>query len=255
MASKFDRLEVAKFSGPVFNIKDKNKFDTAIALLKESLFDGGETFYCSDNIITWNRNYSFVRDPFFQQILTSPSYSNIEKAIVWRTYVLIYFANIALSVKGDFLECGCFKGYTAKQVVKKLDLSSRSYYLYDRFSWEDGFENTYFSELDDVNLFQTVKKRFRDFPNVTVVDGSLPESLSKFPPGDIAFCHIDLNDAESEYLTFKAILPFLTKGAIVIFDDYGWWGYSGIKNSIDSLLGEAFEVLELPTGQGVYFHR
>lgn len=255
MSSIFDRLPPAEMRGAVFNVEDKEKFDTAIALLKDSLFDKGATFFCSDNIITWNRNYSFLREPEFQEILGSSSTTSVEKSIIWRTYVVNFFASSCLALEGDYLECGCFTGHTAAHVSKLLRYSNHRYLLFDRFEWNTENGNTYFKELTDTGLYSSVASRFKSEPHVSVAKGSLPEALDAFVIDQIAFCHIDLNHPESEYSTFAKIYPLLQKFAVVIFDDYGWWGYSGIKNSIDTFL-EPYgkKVLELPTGQGIYIH-
>ena len=50
------RLEPLGMLGVNFNIKDLDKFNLALKLLKESLFDNGATMLCSDNVITWNKN-------------------------------------------------------------------------------------------------------------------------------------------------------------------------------------------------------
>ena len=39
---------------------------------------------------------------------------------------------------------------------------------------------------------------------------------------------------------------------MIIFDDYGWWGYSAQKKVLDPIAKEFGEtILELPTGQGL----
>ena len=64
-------IEQRSFSGVQFNVADLEKFKMAMNLLRESLFDKGATMYASDNIITWNRNLSFLRDEFFMDIIFS----------------------------------------------------------------------------------------------------------------------------------------------------------------------------------------
>ncbi len=84
------RLQPISCLGPHFNVIDPQKFEQALKLLKESLFDKGATLYSSDNLITWNKNLSFLRDERFLRILKDPTFSKIETAIVWRTYILIF---------------------------------------------------------------------------------------------------------------------------------------------------------------------
>ena len=47
---------------------------------------------------------------------------------------------------------------------------------------------------------------------------------------------IDLNSAEADLGAFEFIYEKLTKGAIVIFDDYGFARYKKTQESIDRFL-------------------
>ncbi len=86
------RIEPRQLFGANFNIKDEEKFNTAVQLLRESTY--GLPMFCSDNLITWNRNLSFIREDYFLQILSSEESDNIEKSCIWRLYILLYFAEI-----------------------------------------------------------------------------------------------------------------------------------------------------------------
>lgn len=249
-----DGLNPLGAQGGCFNVVDQKKFNDAIKLLKESLFDGGATFFCSDNVITWNRNYSFLRDPFFVKILQSNNATNVEKSIVWRTYILLYFANFAAQARGDFVELGCHTGYTAHEVLRKLNLCSlgKKYFLYDLFEWKEGDEHTLLEGHKNPNMYEDVVRRFADYPCVKIIKGSVPDSFSQEFPDEISFCHIDMNHPVPETGALKEVLPRLQKGGVVVFDDYGWWGYSAQKIGLDPIAAaHGLEILELPTGQGV----
>jgi hypothetical protein len=241
-------------SGVNFNVDDKEKFMKGLALIKESLADKGATLYCSDNVITWNRNLSFLRDDFFLQIFYNDQNDLVDKSIIWRTYILLYFARIASAVEGDFLELGCHSGYTASEVIRAIDLAkiSKQYFLYDLFEWKDGDEHTRLPGHDDPNMFEKIQERFAGLDFVKVIKGSVPQSFSQGFPDKIAFAHIDMNNADPEEGALKAVLPRLSKGGAVILDDYGWWGYCAQKMALDPVIKEnGLDVLELPTGQGL----
>lgn len=247
-------LTPLNLSGGLFNIVDVAKFEQGMMLVKESLFDKGATLFCSDNVITWNKNYSFLRDDFFAEILQSNNNTVIEKTIIWRTYILLYFAEFASQVEGDFLELGCHTGYTASQVVKKVkfDALSKKYYLYDLFKWENGDEHSHFSGHDNPRMYEDVQERFSEYDFVTITKGSVPESFGDEFPEKIAFAHLDMNNPDPESGALKVVLPKLSKGGVVILDDYGWWGYSAQKTALDPVIKEnGLTVLELPTGQGL----
>jgi len=135
------KLEPIGMTGANFNVVDTEKFNLAIRLLKESLFDGGATLFCSDNLITWNRNYSFLRDQFFIDIIRANKSSVIEKSIVWRSYIVVYFARLLSRVEGDFLELGCHTGNTASLILSKIKFPelNKKYFLYSMFKFSSEF--------------------------------------------------------------------------------------------------------------------
>jgi O-methyltransferase len=252
------KLQPVGMHGHNFNIIDIKKFDRAISLLRQSLFDGGRTLFCADNLITWNRNYSFLRQDFFLNILNDKEATNVEKSIIWRTYILLFFAEYSSFAEGDYLECGVLEGSTAHTVIKKINFSSlgKEYYLFDLFEWEEGDIHTKFNSHNNSKLYEKVVQKFSKYPFVHVIKGSVPQSFAKKFPEKVAFAHIDMNAPDPEVGALKAILPKLNKGGAIILDDYGWWGYSAQKMAIDPIL-ESYDVsvLELPTGQGVILKR
>jgi len=242
------------FSGSAFNIVDIEKFSAGIDLIKESLFDKGATLYASDNIITWNRNYSFLRDDFFLEILNSSDVTSTEKCIVWRTYILLYFAVLASKKEGDFIELGCYTGHTAMAVIKKVPFQTlgKNYYLYDLFEWNETHTHNKLKAFDKLNVYQYVCERFTSYDFVKIIKGSVPQSFSYGFPEKIAFAHIDLNQPIPEAGALELLIPRLVSGGVIVFDDYGWWGYSAQKIALDPIIEEhGCSVLELPTGQAL----
>lgn len=254
---KFDiskRLQPVGMSGVHYNVADVPKFELAVRLLKESLFDGGATLFSADNLITWNRNLSFLREERLTNNFNDPAVLSYQKSQVWRTYILLYFAKIASGVNGDFLELGCHSGFTAGEVVKSIDFVrlGKKYYLYDFFKWEPGDEHTHLPNHDDPMMYENVAAKFADYPFVKIVKGSVPDSFSQGLPDEICFAHIDMNHPDPEAGALEVILPRLQKGGVVVFDDYGWWGYSAQKMALDPIVhSSGLEILELPTGQGL----
>lgn len=248
------RLKPLGMHGGHFNVKDGDKFKAALKLLRESLFDGGATLFEADNLITWNRNLSFLRDDFFIDIIKRPGASVLEKSIVWRSYILLYFAEIAAGADGDFVELGCHEGTTADLITRRLDLGSlgKKLVLYDLFEWKPGDGHTHLPELDDPDMHKKVVARFSDRPFVHVIKGRVPDSLAEGFPEKIAFAHIDMNHPTPEAGALEAVLPRLSKGGAVVFDDYGWWHYSSQKIALDPIAAaHGLKILELPTGQGL----
>ena len=255
MVDIYNVLDPLSFGGLSYNVTDRRKFDTAIKLLRESIDSGSRaSFFCSDNLITWNKNLSFLRSNNFMETLKSDKFSNEEKSIAWRTYTLMYFSQIASKASGDFLELGCHKGYTALQILKKIDFKSldKKYYLYDQFDTDNFSDEMVLKEHANPLMYENVVEKFKDYGFVSIIKGTVPNSFKKGFPKKIAFAHIDMNHPEPEVASLEKVLPRLSNGGVIIFDDYGWWGYSAQKKTLDAVAKcYGYDILEIPTGQGL----
>lgn len=249
-------IQPKSMSGLNFNIIDEQKFNQALQLLREST--GGLPMFSADNTIVWNKNLSFLRNDYFINLLNGSELDNAEKSCIWRLYILLYFAKMCQDVAGDYVELGCHKGSTAKRVTEKVDFPKydKHYWLYDLFSWQEGDEHTHMPGHNNPNMHEDVVARFSDQDYVSVIKGSVPESFEQGFPKKIAFAHIDMNHPNPEEAALKRVLPVLSHGGCIIFDDYGWWGYSAQKRVLDPIANNHdLEILELPTGQGLLINK
>jgi SAM-dependent methyltransferase len=187
-------------------------------------------------------------------ILGSDKNTETEKSVIWRTCILLHFAELCRSIDGDYLELGCHTGYTASQVIQKLKFGtlSKKYFLYDLFEWKEGDQHSHLDGHNNPRMFENVRERFAQFDFVKIIKGPVPQSLNQAFPEKIAFAHIDMNHPVPEAGALMAVLLRLSRGGIVVLDDYGWWGYSAQKIALDPIAKEhGFSILELPTGQGL----
>ena len=101
-------------------------------------------------------------------------------------------------------------------------------------------------------LYEATKSRFRDFNNVTVTQGKIPDILSVVSPSKIAFMHLDLNNASAEIGALEVLFDRMVPGAVLVLDDYGWLAYRAQKEAEDPWFEKlGYRILELPTGQGL----
>ena len=92
----------------------------------------------------------------------------------------------------------------------------------------------------------------RNGQNAVVIQGVVPDILPDVPVDRVAFLHIDMNCAYPEKAALEFFWPRLSPGAIVLLDDYAYFGYELQAEAIDAaavVLGVS--VLSLPTGQGL----
>lgn len=239
-------------NGDSFNVINPELFKHSVEGIRQSVATP-DSFYSADNVICWNRNFSFMSDEPFMAVMRKNATSNIEMTIIWRTYILCHFARLARGLPGDFVEVGAYKGNTANVIADRIDMaaSGKQYYLYDAFEHKESDLHHAMPEHGP-QLYEQVKERFAGYPFVKVIRGYVPESFEQGFPEKIAFAHVDLNQAPAEVEALKRIVPNMVPGAVLVLDDYGWWSYGSQKAAEDPLLASyGLDVLELPTGQGL----
>jgi hypothetical protein len=229
-----------------------------------------------DRLLTLDKTRGFLDDARFREAFASIRGShqydqyNGPDSIAWRLNTLCWAARCGLRAGGDFMECGVFKGDMAWVVLQSLGPGNvPSYYLYDSF---EGFSNNYSEPgdyplnpgfLDFANkhyrekgIYEHVRDRFAPYANVKVIKGFLPEALDIECPERIGFLHVDLNSPRAEVAVLERLFDRVVPGGVVVFDDYGWKLFEKQKIAEDEFMrARGYEVLELPTGQGLVVKR
>lgn len=210
--------------------------------------------FTGDNIITFNRNLGFLDDEQFMAAFEQHAQTDAEKAVIWRLHTLCWAAKQSLRVAGDFVECACYKGITARIISDYIALENtdKQYYLYDLFEHSSEMNHHAMPE-HGADLYEQVKQRFTDLTSqVHVTKGAVPEVLQQVSPEKIAFLHLDLNNTPAEIGALELLFDRVSPGGIIILDDYGWIAYRAQKEAEDPFFEKrGYRVLELPTGQGL----
>lgn len=228
-------------------------------------------------LLTINKSAGFLEDQTFARCLKtiegSHSYDAYQApdSIAWRLHALVWAAQNAEKLEGDFVECGVFKGDFAWVITEMLGWKKiqKTFFLYDSFagfspsvSSPEDFPDApnFFKEAHEIysdpSLYPGVQARFAHLPNVKVIKGFLPEVLQGTAPGSIAFLHIDLNSPGAEAAALESLFEHVVAGGYIVFDDYGWFAARKQKDAIDAFFApRGYSVLELPTGQGLVIKR
>lgn len=236
--------------------------------VSESFYDGLQKaiyainhpvgIFAADNLITINRNLSFLGNKKFMDAVNRHCEGPEEAAIIWRMFVQLWAIYNGLHLEGDFVECACYKGITARILCDTIEFNQyqdKKYYLYDLFEHTEDMVHHALPEHSQ-NLFEVVKNRFNDYPNVEVIKGFVPDILLENAPEKIAFMNLDLNNAPAEIGALNVLFDRMVPGAVLVLDDYGWYGYRAQKEAEDPwFLKRGYHVLELPTGQGLVIKR
>ena len=226
-----------------------------------------EPTYAEDGLISQHSS-DFIHESRFQS-----AYEAGRDGIVWshpgeirfRAYIACWAAQQALSLDGDFVECGVATGILSRTICTYVNFGTvdKKMFLFDTFRGIPIENLTDAREIEAAHRFNKshyagdvlplVKKRFSGFPNVIPVQGVLPDSLGGIAPDRIAYLSIDLNNAVAEMGVINALWDRLVAGAIVLLDDYAYGPeFSNQKQAWDAFAHEkGIAILTLPTGQGM----
>jgi hypothetical protein len=254
-------------------VNDKAKLLNGII---EQLRKDHLTVSWGDRLLTIDKSSGFFEDSKFREafnaIVGSHMYDqyNGPDSIAWRLNTLCWAAGCGLKIGGSFVECGVFKGDMAWVVAQVIGYEKLPrFYLYDSF---EGFSKDYSSEEDypqnpgfldfankvyqDPDLHRHVTSRFDGQSQVIITKGFLPAALDIVCPDTIGFLHIDLNSPRAEVAVLDRLFDKVLPGGVIVFDDYGWKLFAKQKIAEDKFMADrGYQILELPTGQGLVIKR
>ena len=226
------------------------------------------TEFLADGLGVHGKNISALMDPAFADAYQESSRLNSETwrgqvpDIRWRAHVCCWAGRNALSLQGDFVECGVNAGLLSVTVAHFLNFSkiNRTFWLFDTFAgvpiervpMEErrhiaSFNAKWYSDCWDIAV-----RNFAPFPNAKLVRGILPDTLSEAPINRISYLSVDLNYAEAEMAVMERLWPKLTPGAIVVIDDYAFVGHEIQFQAWNEFARDKGQmILTVPTGQGL----
>jgi hypothetical protein len=247
---------ISNFFMPViWETKDNALVAGLMRLVAERVAPG---FHFADNLFTWARNNSMLDDTEFVEAWKKNAESDSDRAIIWRRYVLACAAFHCVQLDGDFVECGAYTGTGVKTVVDYLGGPAfpKTFWAYDLFEHHREMGHHAMGEHGK-DLFEKVVRRFRDYPQVKVIKGKIPEVFAGRSPDKICYLHIDLNEAPAELSALGALFDRIVPAGIIILDDYEWaMTYRAQKLAEDPWFEtRGYRVMPLPTGQGLVIKR
>ncbi|MEN0047265.1 MAG: TylF/MycF/NovP-related O-methyltransferase [Bacteroidota bacterium] len=170
------------------------------------------------------------------------------------------------NIKGDFVECGVWRGGSAMligEVLARQKVSDRKIFLYDTF---EGMSPPTSSDVDlngnsatsllEANLndradtvwceapLEQVKQNMQSCglsdTQVVYVKGEVENTIPNIIPDAISLLRLDTDWYESTSHELLYLYPKLSIGGVLIVDDYGHW--QGCQKAVD----EYFKTLKFP---------
>jgi hypothetical protein len=226
-------------------------------------------YYARDSLFTANNDH-FLSDPAFQAAYARgvQASGGFDPRMEWRVHVALWAAGVAVCIPGDFVECGVNAGFMSSAIMQRLGWrrAGKRFYLIDTFRGpvlsqysQEEIERPLLRLAEDattrgayVTDLERVRANYAEWPNVEIITGVVPEVLPTVRIERVAFLHIDMNCAYPERAALEYFWDLLAPGAIVLLDDYAYFGCESIAQAIDSAAARLrADVLSLPTGQGL----
>jgi len=214
----------------------------------------------TDGLWTYN-THDFIDDPDFRRAYQRGVEAfGFDYGISWRVHVLLWAACHGMKLDGAFVECGTARGFQASAISEYFDLGTRPFFLFDTFRKSlqaaelsgDEYAAAPATHHMYADSPEEVAANFAEWPNVKLVPGRIPQTLSTVEIDKVAFLAIDLNAPEPEEAAMRHFWPRLVTGGMLVLDDYAYRGFDDSRASADRLASElGFSILSLPTGQGL----
>jgi O-methyltransferase len=235
-----------------------------VALLVRNLVPslGPQWTYKADGMATIH--YSpFAEDPEFTRLydeMVAEWYSDTERELRWRMWLLTRFALHARHLPGNFAEFGVYRGGCSRMVLATAGLDpARRLYLFDTYAGipsdrltaterEEGLAG----KLADTSADYVAHLLSRWEPIPVICAGDVFETIPSTDTGELAFIHLDLNAAAPTRHVLEHVFDRVVPGGMVVLDDYGWSEYRDQRREIEDFLrGRPDTLVALPTGQAV----
>ena len=178
-----------------------------------------------------------------------------------RVALVVSFLRGCLDVPGDVAEFGVYKGHTAAAIDRLLtqEGSGKKLHLFDSFAGLPDITHPLDSSWKKGDLSSSITKvqeLFEESPRAKIIEGYFSDTFPDHPSLQFSFCHVDSDLYTSVKECIDYIMPRLSSGGVIVFDDYGFRETPGGKAAIEERFGSGGQsVIPLPTAQAVYFHR
>ena len=211
-------------------------------------------------------NHDFLRDPaFVRAYARGVAAAGEDYDWQWRVHIGLWAAASAARLDGDFVECGVNRGFLSSAIMELLDWDTlgKTFWLLDTFAGIDTTilpreEREYVQRRPKeggtkyVDGVDAVRNNFAAWNNVRIIVGSVPSTLEHIDADTLAYLHLDMNSSTPEVAALDALWPRLTRGALVLFDDWGYRGFEPQHEAISAFARDrGLPIGTLPTGQGL----
>jgi len=158
-----------------------------------------------------------------------------------KLYFLLQFLRQTIDLPGDALEAGTGSGGSAKlmlEVLRQARVTKRLWLLdtftgYQRVDPERDGTHAQLNQCRCHSKEEVARLLADPVIEVKLIAGLIPETLEQVKTDTLSFAHIDVNLHEPTLAASDFCLQRLTKGGVILFDDYCWPATYGARQAID----------------------
>lgn len=211
--------------------------------------------------IMYKTPYNKIDKTFYNLYQKCKDYTMTSEERMYSLYNAVKYV-VKAGIKGSIVECGVWKGGSmmiSALTLMKMNDKKRRLYLYDTFegmSTPTKEDKTIYDSKDTMKKWESMQKEEGNewcyagleevksnmystkYPKnkIKFVKGKVEETLLKTKPKKIAVLRLDTDWYKSTYAEMKHLYPLLSKGGVIIIDDYGHW--QGSKKAVDKYFKE-----------------
>ncbi len=172
-----------------------------------------------------------------------------------RKYTVDQFLRLTKNLTGDTVECGAYLGATSYFICAFIQKNSqdKQHHIFDSFEGlsapgkEDG---SYWAKGDLNGTEEICRQHLSAFDFVHYYKGWIPGRFEEVKALQFSFVHIDVDLYQPTLDSIQFFYERMTKGAVMLCDDYGFASCPGAKKAMDDFFKNKPEmVIMLTTGQ------
>lgn len=206
-----------------------------------------------DYRLTWHQ-MDWWHDPDFNDYLER--FDERKGFNTHRRWMLGQLVRLVESIEGDTAECGVYLGASSWLICKL----GRTHHLFDSFEGiseprsEDG---SYWTKGRFAVKVDQVLENLSPFADQIVMhQGWIPERFPEVAERKFAFVHVDVDLYQPTLDSIAFFYPRLTRGGILLCDDYACTTCPGATKAVDEFLSDKPErMISLDAGGGFLIKR
>lgn len=169
-----------------------------------------------------------------------------------RLFIIREIAKTQSDKDAYFAECGVYAGMSMFFSADHCKTKFIGIDSFDGVSQPGPKDSDYFKKHDIKAPIEVAKNNLKEFKNIELIKGWIPEVFNEIKTSKYSFVHIDVDLYEPTIKSINYFWDKIISGGILICDDYGSSKTIGAKRAMNDFFNNK-NIIELTTGQALVF--